>query len=267
MILWHDIVSTYRARDFWMFYSIQKLRARYSFSVIGTSWVSLSYLIFAGGMALMHYKMFGRDFLDSLLYVSSGFLIWNYITGIVLQSGMIYQEFKGFLQNAEVSPLVPICVIVFRNLVTLLLQFAIFAVAIGLYIYYGRMTVNPVIGLVEWTAVMVLLTAFGFLICTTIALLSAYLPDINEMLSSLIRFLFFLSPIIWPQSTFSGGILSVINLFNPFAACVVLTRIPLGFSGVVEHPPLWTIGGYSIVCIAFLVLFYGRFRRLISSWV
>lgn len=267
MAFFFDLWRAWQARDFWIDYSIQKLRARYSFSILGTSWVVFSFLLFSAGMAYMHNALFGVNFYESFLYVSSGFLVWTYVTGIALQSASIYREFSGFLLNSAMNPAVPLCVIVFRNLFTLALQGSVFLAAYILAVHNGILEVYWTDVIVGGAAVLVVLTLFGFLMAAGLALIALYLPDIDQLLGSLIRFLFFLSPIIWPREPFEEGTLAVISAFNPFAASVVLSRIPLHLVESSSIEPLMTLGGYAAVAVVFLILFYGRFRRFISVWI
>lgn len=98
------------------------------------------------------------------------------------------------------------------------------------------------------------------------AVLGAYLPDLKESLQSLVRALFFVTPILWPASRVPERLSWLVN-FNPLAFLVDAYR-DLILRGQIPDAGslLWFSAFAAGLCIAGFVMFVrvkGRFADLI----
>src|SRR5581483_9791539 len=103
-----------------------------------------------------------------------------------------------------------------------------------------------IVSKVPWTATDVLvaltipLVVLNILwMCVILAILGARYPDLEEFVQSILRLLFFVTPILWvPHGHFRGAVVDALLYFNPFYYFVEAIRVPLLYDRV----PYFEIG-------------------------
>ncbi len=263
----HNLVRLTRYRGLIQSLVARELKARYRGSVLGFFWSFINpllllliysfvfkYFLPRGGEDLPHYEVF----------MFCGILPWTWFASSLLESSGVLISggnlIKKVLFPAEVLPIVT----VLANMVHFFLGLPI----LGAFILYYRIPLSlaelawfPLVVLVQ----LVLTLGFALLLSA----LTVHFRDLRDILSNLMTFWFFATPIIYPYTLMEPPQMRFLNL-NPFTHLAITYQEILYFQGpsVDSLPDAGVVGhgGWLLVLgaisIAFFLFGYFVFDRL-----
>jgi ABC-type polysaccharide/polyol phosphate export permease len=261
----HNLVRLTRYRGLIQSLVARELKARYRGSVLGFFWSFINpllllliysfvfkYFLPRGGEDLPHYAVF--------MFV--GILPWTWFSSSLLESSGVLISggnlIKKVLFPAEVLPIVT----VLANMVHFFLGLPILG---GFILYYGiplrlaELAWFPVVVLVQ----LVLTLGFALLLSS----LTVHFRDLRDILSNLMTFWFFATPIIYSYLTMPDSVMRFRNL-NPFTHLAITYQEILYFPGPVGHAPwLLVLGAISIVFFLFGYFVFDRLRDTFAEEV
>jgi ABC-type polysaccharide/polyol phosphate export permease len=254
-----DLVEGLRAWRLWTSLGWQDIRLRYTRSVLGPFWMTLSMLVLVMGLGFMYAGLFGEPTQEYLPYVAVGFIVWGFISTCITEgSTAFFSEAATILQLP--APLsIYVYRVVWRTFVNFLHNLLIY---VGIALIFGI-----------WAGVEnILLAALGVVVlCINGAwagiffgMLSARFRDIPPILASFVQVAFFLTPIFWradqlPQRT-------TILKYNPFTYYLDIVRQPL--LGQVPHLSDWVIVlNLTVLGCALSLILLVLYRRRVAYWV
>lgn len=241
----------------------RELKARYRGSVLGFFWSFINpLLLLLVYTFVFSYVMQQRDErVDPYaLFMFCGILPWTWFSssltessGVLISGGNLI---KKVLFPAEILPIVT----VLANMIHYFFGLVILA---GFLLYYQRplnpaeLAVFPLIVLVQ----LVLTLGFALLLSA----LTVHFRDIRDILSNLLTFWFFATPIIYPYFMFTNldGSLAwqgKLLRYNPFTHLAITYQEVLFFKGPVGHLKWLLVLG--AISVAFFFFGYWVFDRL-----
>lgn len=237
---------------------LRDLRVRYSRSVLGYFWTVLDPLLMASVYFVVFTLVFkAQRVADTpyFLYLLSGLLGWQWFTGSVNDTT------KSLLQEARLvrSTNIPREVWVVRCVVAKGVEYLLsLPVLAGFVIYYlivGGVDINWQLVLFPLGMIIqfVLLVGLGLLL----APITVLATDMQRVVRIVLRFLFYLSPVLYGAHYVPGALQYVLRL-NPLNGILSLYR-----AGLFERGVSWVDVGMSVVT-TLIVLGLGItvFRRL-----
>ena len=255
---WRDIREGWRGRELWITIGLHDLRQRYRRSMLGPFWITLSMGIMIAALGLLYGKIFSLDLKDYLPYLSCGFIIWAFISGLILDGC------KSFIDSSRMirQMAVPLSTYVFQAVwINLLVLFHNIWIYFIIALIFG---VNP-----GWQVLLILpaiaiLSLNGVALAIFFGLLSARFRDIPLIVASVIQVMFFITPVIWKPDMLQGRAL-VLDL-NPFYHMVEIFRGPLlGYLPSMEN---WIAAlFFTLASWALALSFYAIYRWRIAYWV
>ena len=255
---WRDIREGWRGRELWITIGLHDLRQRYRRSMLGPFWITLSMGIMIAALGLLYGKIFRLDLKDYLPYLSCGFIIWAFISGLILDGC------KSFIDSSRMirQMAVPLSTYVFQAVwINLLVLFHNIWIYFIIALIFG---VNP-----GWQVLLILpaiaiLSLNGVALAIFFGLLSARFRDIPLIVASVIQVMFFITPVIWKPDMLQGRAL-VLDL-NPFYHMVEIFRGPLlGYLPSMEN---WIAAlFFTLASWALALSFYAIYRWRIAYWV
>jgi len=253
LVRYRGLISSLVARE---------LKARYRGSVLGFVWSFINPLL----LLLIYSFVFTTVIPNEVvgvqpyaLFMFCGILPWTWFAtslsdgaGSLLAGGNLI---KKVLFPAEVLPIVS----VLANMVHFFFGLSILVVFLFVYRHYP----NP-INLVWFPVAVVVELVFATALALLLAALTVHFRDIRDILSNLLMFWFFATPIIYPW--FQPGLERYRTLFNfnPFTHLAVSYQEILFFNGPIGHWK-WLLG----LGAGSIVLFLGGywiFDRLRDSF-
>jgi lipopolysaccharide transport system permease protein len=192
-------------------------------TLLGPLWLLINYLAFAGTFIFVFTH--SRSVENYPAYVATGLLVWFFVMETLTQSLTLFTREESFIKGTRL----PLSVYVLR----LALQSIIRA---G-YAFVGCIVILIVSGTpvtLSWAwsllgiAVILLATPAAIII---FALLGAFFPDSQFMVSNLLRLGMFLTPVFWVHDG-SQGIRNIFYWWNPFTYFIEIVRLPIVFGAV-----------------------------------
>jgi ABC-2 type transport system permease protein len=279
-----DIRDGFHARELWAHLGWQDIKQRYRRSVIGPFWITLSMGVTALGLGLLYSQLFGSPLSTFLPYVTTGFIVWNFIVGCVTEGTDTFIANEGLIKHLPA----PLTVYVFRtvwrqtlmfchNLIVYLIMLVVFWRGIsrsGYVITQEHGIPQP--GL-SWTMVLAIP---GFLLLAInacwVALLfgvtSTRFRDIPQVVTSLINLVFFATPIMWSTdilaARFNGRVTwqAYIAQLNPMYHMVQVVRAPL-IGAHLSWVSWVVVMGCAVIGWALALVVMRNYRSRVSYWV
>ena len=261
----HNLARLTRYRGLIQSLVARELKARYRGSVLGFFWSFINPLLLLLIYSFV-FKYFlprsGEDLPHYEVFMFCGILPWTWFSSSLLESSGVLISggnlIKKVLFPAEVLPIVT----VLANMVHFFLGLPILA---G-FILYDRIAIDlaglawfPVVVLVQ----LVLTLGFALILSA----LTVHFRDLRDILSNLMTFWFFATPIIYSYMMMEPKVMRFLNL-NPFTHLAITYQEILYFPGPVGHAYwLMVLGAISIVFFLFGYFVFDRLRDTFAEEV
>jgi lipopolysaccharide transport system permease protein len=199
--------------------AFQKTIARYRNFVLGPVWIILGFSLFVFGLSALWARLQHLPFETFLTYVSVGLLAWNIVLGVLADGCRSLTENRNLIHQSRAPLLI-------YPLVTVLKHVFIAGhnalVVIPVVIIFGPPLESQLLWLVLG---FITLLIFSTSVCVALSIIGTYLPDLAEVITSLLRFAFFFTPIFWMPDLRPE--MKLVWLLNPFYYAVESIRGPL----------------------------------------
>ena len=239
LLAWQDIVQRYRR------------------STLGPFWLTISRAILIAAIAAIFGPIFGRQQAEFLPFLASGMILWSFISTSLGDGCTAFTSSESLIKQLPLPLFTHILRSSIRNSIILAHDLLILPVVFWWY------SVAP-----GWD---ILLAIPGFAILS-LALISASLMlgilctryrDMPQMVSSVLRVSFYVTPVMWLPDLLGTGPRSLILTFNPFYHLLEVVRTPF-LNGA---PPglSWLVGISMALAssVAALALFRKKQKRLV----
>ena len=263
----HNLARLSRYRGLIQSLVARELKARYRGSVLGFFWSFINPLLL-----LLVYSIVFSYILKGAhdprvepyaLFMFCGILPWTWFSaslaesaGVLISGGNLI---KKVLFPAEILPIVT----VLANMVHFFFGLVILA---AFLVYYQRpLNLSELAIFPLAVAVQLVLTLACALILSA---LTVHFRDIRDILSNLLTFLFFATPIIYPYFLFQDTWQEQLLKLNPFTHLAITYQEILFFQGPVGHLQwLLVLGAISVVFFLFAYFVFDRLRDTFAEEV
>lgn len=198
---WYDFISRFRR------------------SYFGPLWATFQLALWISSLGLVFHEALGEGFGDYLIYLGLGFYAWEFLSSSLVEGPTHFTSQTSLIRNipTDISYLTirKIAFLVFRTLFQM-------PVPIMLILLFGN-PINPAL-LLLYVPFSILLIFFSYTCLVILGLIGARIRDARFLVPSLVRFLFFTSPIIWRGD---AGIRKTISTYNPISYFLELARAPV----------------------------------------
>jgi homopolymeric O-antigen transport system permease protein len=253
-----DLVGGLRSWPLWASLAAQDIRLRYTRSVIGPFWLTLSMATMVLGLGFMYAGLFGIATREYIPYVATGLVIWGFISTCLMDGCVAFSSAAAAIKQFPTPLSIYAYRVVWRNFLVLMHNMIIYvgiALLFGIWVGLGN----------------ILLAALGIVVLCLNAIwtslflgvVSARFRDVPPIVTSFIQVAFFLTPVFWRADQLPERASFV--KYNPFLYYVEIVRAPL--LGGASQLDNWIVV-LSLTCIGCLVSFltFIRFRRRLSYW-
>lgn len=254
----HDIVRGACAAHMWRSLGWQDIRLHYRRSILGPFWLTISMGLLVGMLSALYGVMFKVDIVRYTPFLALGFIVWTFISGVIADASRVFINAQSIITQTNLPLSIHVYRVVWRNFIILGHNALIFPVVAVL------LPPPP-----SWTGLLaapglVLLYMNGIWTGLLLGLVSARFRDVPPIVESILRILFFITPVIW-MPEFLPERIALLD-WNPFFHFLEVVRAPL-----LGQPPAlrsWlmvlgvTVGGSLLT-----FLMYVRYRRRLAYWV
>lgn len=253
-----DLVGGLKLVQLWGAMAWFDITQRYSRSVIGPFWLSLSLAIFVAGLGTTYGALFRIPLTDFLPYLTLGMLIWTFISTVLTEGTNVFVAAEVAVKQMPT----PLSVHVYRVVWRALIMFAhnaLVALLVLLVKPWALLT-----GLLPALLGMAILTVQGVGVAVILGTLGARFRDLPPLMQNFTSLLFFVTPILWKADDL--GDRKWIALANPIYHLIEIVRAPL--LGNAVSATSWAVAlGSTLVTGLLAILLYARLRWRIPYWL
>lgn len=256
---WRDIVRGLTMYPVWWGLAWLEIRQRYSRSMIGPFWITLSMAIMIGAMGPLYGALFGQNISSYIQNLAISLIVWNFISTCINEAGSVFIGAENYIKQVSLPSSVYAYKLIAKN-------FLIFShnAVIGILVLmivppqnFQNIILFPiglmlVIGNLCWFVLLV-------------GMLSARFRDFPQLVTNIMQVMFFLSPILWKADMLPDN-RRYLAEFNPFYHLIEVVRSPL--LGYATPTLSWAL------CFGFLFtggvgsfFIYARYRARIPYWL
>ena len=254
----HDLVQGARSRHLWGMLGWQDIRRRYRRSVLGPFWLTISMGVLVAALGTLYGVLLRVELADYAPFLALGFIVWTLISGVLTEGCTAFTGAEGIIRQVGLPLSVHVYRLLWRNFLILCHNSVVFVIVAAIFgVWPGWAGLLAVPGLV-------LLCLNGIWAGLLLGIICARFRDVPPIVASVVRILFFVTPIIWMPELMPGR--AFVLDFNPFYHLVEVVRAPLlgevpGFGSWLVVLGLTVAGGL----VAFE--FFRRYRWRVAYWV
>ncbi|MCW0215659.1 MAG: ABC transporter permease [Pseudonocardia sp.] len=259
-----DLSQGWKQRALWGHLGWQDIKQRYRRSVLGPLWISISMGVIALGLGILYSALFQADIAVLLPHIAVGLLIWNFISGCVLEGSEVFIANEGLIKFLPAPLSLHVYRLVWRQTLFFLHNLVIWVVLMIIF-------PHPL----GWSLLLaipafVLLMLNGGWIAILSGILATRFRDIPPIIGSVVQLLFYLTPIVWSVDILSDNPAvaeraQLVEL-NPIFHFVEILRRPL--LGQATEWRYWlVVGVITIVGWTAGLICMRNYRARVAYWV
>ena len=226
--------------------------------MLGPFWLTISMGVLVGALGTLYGVLLRVEIADYVPFLALGFIIWTLISGVITDGCNAFISAEGIIKQVGLPLSVHVYRLLWRNLLILCHNAVVFVIVAAIFTVWPGWA-----GLLAFPG-LVLLCLNGIWAGLLLGILSARFRDVPPIVASVVRILFFVTPIIWMPELMPGR--AMVLDFNPFFHLVEVVRAPL--LGQVPGLVSWiAVLGITLAGWLLTFEFFRRYRRRIAYWV
>ncbi len=253
-----DWVNAFRMWRLWTSLAWEDLSDRYRRTVFGLSWVVASFVLFIVVYITIFGQVSGVSQAQYTLYVTVGFALWTFISGAATDACVAYTGATNWMLGTAI----PYPAFFLQGLVRDWLVFITVLVVLVLMLvwmkpHWSATMLWAIPGLLSYLIAPLWLSAI-------LAPLCARYRDITHAIQTLLRIMFFVTPILWLPQQRPG--LATIAKYNIITHYIDIVRSPLIYD-VVPYKSWIVVLTANAIGIAIGFLVYAATRNRVVYWL
>ncbi len=231
---------------------------RYSRSVIGPFWLTLSLAGFVAGLGVTYGALFKIPLADFLPYLTVGMVVWTFVSTLIVDGCSVFVTAQVAIKQMPAPLSIHVYRIVWRTLI-ILGHNAIIVLLVMLPQPWRLLT-----GALPALLGMGIVTLNGIGFALLLGTLGARFRDLPPLMTNATSLLFFVTPVLWQVDHL--GERTWIATVNPVYHLIEIVRAPLVGGHVA--PLTWlVVAGFTLANLTAAFLLFGRFRWRIPYWL
>ncbi len=204
--------------------AVSELKTQVADSYLGWLWWILDPLLFMCVYAFITTVIFGSNVDNIWLFVFAGLTVWNFFSSTVSSSVGVIRSYAAVIIKTYIPKLMLVFMVEMVNFVKMMISLAICFLSVfllGLDVWPYILNIVPV---------LITLVIFTYGVSLISAFIGVYIADFSNVMTVVLRFLFYMSGVFYTLDRFSEGILSVYNMLCPTGFLIVQFRNALMLS-------------------------------------
>jgi ABC-2 type transport system permease protein len=261
-----DLHQGWRRRSLWGYLGWQDIKQRYRRSVLGPLWISISMGVIATGLGILYSALLNIKIEQFLPYVATGLLIWNFVSGCILEGSEVFIANEGLIKFLPAPLSLHVYRLIWRQTLFFLHNLVVWVVL--LFIYHMP---------ISWTLLLAL-PAFAMLVVNGgwVAIVSGVIAtrfrDVPPIISSVVQLMFYMTPIVWRYDLLvnnpNPNIAERAKLaeLNPVMHFLEILREPMLGEPIVWHH-WYVVGAITVLGWALALVVMRNYRARVAYWV
>lgn len=254
----HDIASGFSKFHISWELALEDLRERYRRSYIGLIWVVVSFIAFISIKQIVFSQLFPVSGDNYFSHLVIGFALFTYCSAIVPGAANLFVSNRTWILSSNLPYTLYANKLIFQAMIEL----GLLTIASALLIGFGSHLALGNLWSIPLALVVYYLSSLG--LCLMLAPLGALFRDSVYLVQTIMRMLFFATPIIWLPTP--GTMRGTIAKWNPLTYYLEIIREPL-ISGTVPTLAWLVTGASTLVLLLIGSLIFALTRKRIAHWL
>ena len=215
-----DLVAAWRLGPMWRAFAWDEIQNRYRRSRLGLAWIAISYLAFVLGIGVFFggFSAMGTD--GFFAHVALGYAVFLFVTANLTDGCQVFRQARSWIRSTDL----PYGTYVFKSVARGLFVFAVSSVCalVVSFLCGWRPTAYALLALPGLAALLVTAVWTQYLL----GLVAARFRDVDHLVGTITRLLFFTTPILWVLEEREGAVRTLAAM-NPVTHFVEAVRAPL----------------------------------------
>lgn len=256
-----DYADSLRSPEFWIYATWLELVTKYRRSRLGLFWAFLPPLLYTFGVGWFFATLQGYDAFTFIPHMGLGYVLFRLVTVSLSDATTVCAGHASFILDGRVR---------LTDYILRVMAKALFYAVLALPVVGAALVASPAfepLGLLALIPALAVVIANVAWMAAIVAVIGARLPDVNQLVGSILMFAFLFTPILWqadqiPLGTLRGSIARL----NPLFHLVEVVRAPL-LGKPVEGLTYVYLCAMMVVGWAVAVAVYRKFARFVPVWV
>lgn len=259
--LFRDYIHSLRHPEFWVYATWLVLVTKYRQSRLGLLWALVPPAIYAFGIGWFFATLVGVSPRELVPHMGLGYVVFRLVTASLNEATSVFSGHASFILDGRVRLTDYVLRVVGRGFFYFLLSVPVLAAAL-----YISNSFSPFGLLVLPLTVLIVILNIAWM-GVLVGVLGARLPDVHQLVGSILMFSFLFTPILWfadqaPINSLRGGVARV----NPLFHLVELVRAPL-LGKPIETLTYLYLACFLVVGWALAAMVYRRYARFVPIWI
>jgi ABC-type polysaccharide/polyol phosphate export permease len=238
----------------------QDVKQAYRRSSIGPFWLTAGMAIQIATIGLVFGLIFGSPLEEFLPFLAVSLILWSFISSSISGGSMAFVAGESIIRQLSIPQGVHVLRALWQNTITTAHNLVI--IPFVFIIFLKPPTVHLALIIPGFALNVVFLFSVGYLL----GLITARFRDVQQIISSLLVVLFYLTPVIWQPALIPGGTAHLLLGLNPFYHFLQITRLPiLGQAPTFENWAISTVISFIAGIVAYLAA--KQYRTRLAYWV
>lgn len=244
-----DLGAGLRMHRVWLALAQEDIDDQHRRTTLGPIWMMLNYLIYIGTFAIVFGGTTSTP--NFVAYFSVGMLVFMFLQDVMINAVSLFRKEQAFIAGTTM----PLTVYVLRMATQNLIRTGYAALGcLAILLLSGTPVTTSwlwsVLGIAEvLTATIPLIVLF--------AIAGAFFPDLQFIISNIVRVSVFLAPIFWVSA---AGPREILSTYNPLTYFIEVVRDPI-VSGGVPITAFTVCGIILVFAWVAAIMALGRYRR------
>jgi len=256
-----DLLDGAQRVHLWLAFASDEIQNRYRRSKLGLAWIVISYLIFVSSISLFFGNFSDLAHQNFTVYVAINFAIFTFLLANITEGCAVFRVARSWISSIPL----PHSIYIYKSIARSLFVFAInMIVAMGIFVLYGHKL--KLVALESIPAFLLLLVDSVF-IQMILGYVTARYRDIEHLVQSITRILFFTTPVLWVrQEHMAPGLRNTIAEWNPLTHALEIFSAPI--LGRHADPQSWLYMLCATAMLLLMSLLIGGFaHRRLPYWL
>jgi ABC-type polysaccharide/polyol phosphate export permease len=255
-----DIRAGLKRWPVWWMLTWQGIKSQYRRTYLGPWWITVQQVIFVAGLSLLFGFLLKQDLKTFVPYVTIGFIAFTWMTGMI-SGGATSITANGAAIKTTPGPL---SMFALTNFAGNTIQFGHDSIVIVAVIIIFQVHVSWTLALVPLALMLISLN--GIAGGLWLGPLVARYRDVGQIVDSIVRVLFFFTPIFWVTADVTKPQLAFLAGWNPLAYLLEFLRGPL----LGQTPTTTVVVGSFVFTLANCligIVYFSHTRDRLAYWL
>jgi ABC-type polysaccharide/polyol phosphate export permease len=259
--IFSQLSQSIRRPEFWAYSGWLDIVIRYRRTRLGLFWLLAPVAMFMLITGPLYARIFNRDLATYMIHLGMGYAVWRLMVMVLNDSVDAFRNNKAFILDGNTR----LTDYALKSIAKSLFYFAFSMIGMLVMLIWSPAVPTPAILSLFVTIPVVLVNMFW--VSYSLGILGARLPDLSEILNTVLMLGFLFTPIIWEGQRYSpDSIGGTIVRLNPAYHMLEIVREPL-FGRMPAVSSMLYVAVLTLFGWLLAIILCRRYSRYVPIWI